>query len=134
MREFQSYVEEGKVKEQSANHGEARSLRVQAVTRFEQQIQNKEITPENSTFIFEDAYESLRQYLQSFMAEKGYKPYSHEAIIAYASREEKLSESESNKMNQFRKLRNDITYRGETSTEAKAKEMKQMARKKLPVD
>jgi len=104
------------------------------VTRFEQQVQNNEINSKNSTFIFEDAYESLRQYLQSFMAENGYKPYSHEAIISYSLENEKLSKSEANKLDQFRKLRNDIRYRGETSNQQKAKLIKQLAKKKLPID
>lgn len=107
---------------------------MQATTRFEQQVQNKKITPKNSTFIFEDSYESLRQYLQSFMAENGYKPYSHKAIIAYSLKKEKLSKSEANKMNQFRKLRNDIKYRGETSNQQKAEQMIKLTEKKLPIN
>ena len=134
MKEFEEYVEEGKVKKQSANKAEARSLRVQAIRRFKQQVKDKEITSENSTFIFEDSYEPLRQHLQSFIAENGYKPYSHEAIIAYAQENNELTSSETNKMNQYRKLRNDIRYRGETSTKNKAQKMKQITKNKLPIE
>ena len=131
MKDFETFLEEEKVKEKSGSPAEARSLRVQAINRFEHQIENAELSKENATFRFEDAYEALRQYLQSFMAEDGYKPYSHEAIIAYSLENDSLNKSEANKLDQFRKLRNDIRYRGETSNMKQAEQMIELAEKKL---
>jgi hypothetical protein len=128
MRDFESFLEEGKVKEKSGSPAEARSLRVQALKRFEQQVESPELTNDKATFMFEDAYEALRQYLQSFMAEEGYKPYSHEAIIAYSVENGFLSKAQANSVNQFRKLRNDIRYRGETSSIEKAESMIELAK------
>lgn len=46
------------------------------------------------------------------MSIKGYKPYSHEAIISFVRDFHKeFSEEEINKFDQFRLLRNDSEYR-----------------------
>ncbi len=131
MKRFEEYVEDGEVKTGSASPAEADSLRRQARARFREEIEEEEITRGNATFKFEDAYEALRQFLQSFMAEEGYKPYSHEAIIAFALEREILTRGEANRMDKFRKVRNDIKYRGETTNVDRAKEMISLAREKL---
>lgn len=129
MKEFSHYVENGQVKEKSSAPSEARSLRVQGRERFKHRVKDEDVTEENTTFLFEDAYEALRQYLQSFMAEDGYKPYSHEAVIAYSKEKSHLTSSEANKLDQFRKIRNDIRYRGETAQKDRAEEMIELAEK-----
>ncbi len=131
MKSFEEYLKEGKVRTGSSSKSEAKSLKKQAENRFKQQIGKSELTEENATFKFEDAYEALRQRLQSFMAEQGYKPYNHEAIIAYAKENNILTEAEANKINQFRKLRNDIRYRGETTQKERAEEIIKLARKHI---
>lgn len=127
MKEFKYYVESGQVKKKSSSPSEARSLRVQARERFKHRVQDEELTKKNSTFLFEDAYEALRQHLQSFMAEDGYKPYSHEALIAYSKENDFLSKSEANKLDRYREIRNDIRYRGETAQKERAAEIIELA-------
>lgn len=127
MKEFEYYIESGQVKEKSSSPSEARSLRVQARERFKHRVQDEELTRKNSTFLFEDAYEALRQYLQSFMAEDGYKPYSHEALIAYSKENDFLSKSETNRLDRYRKIRNDIRYRGETAQKERTAEIIELA-------
>jgi hypothetical protein len=129
MKDFSFYVEKGDVKERSASPSEARSLRVQAQERFNHQVKDREITKSNSTFIFEDAYEAIRQYLQSFMAENGFKPYSHEAVLAFALENKHITDSEASKMDQSRKIRNDIKYRGETAQKERTKEIVELTEK-----
>lgn len=131
MKEFDYYIESEQVKVKSSSPGEARSLRVQARERFKHRVKDENVTKENSTFLFEDAYEALRQYIQSFMAEDGFKPYSHEALIAYSKENNYLSESEANKLDKFRKIRNDIRYRGETAQKDRTVEIIKLARKTI---
>lgn len=129
MKEFKFYIEKGEVKEGSASPSEARSLRVQARERFRHQVERNEINKENSTFIFEDAYEAIRQFLQSFMAEEGFKPYSHESVIAFALENGHISEAEASQLDQFRKIRNEIKYRGETAQKERAEHIGELAEK-----
>ncbi|MFB6200262.1 MAG: hypothetical protein ABEJ83_05235 [Candidatus Nanohaloarchaea archaeon] len=131
MKKFQDYLEEGQVRKDTGSTAEADSLRKQAVKRFEQQIKKTELTEDNATFKFEDAYEATRQYLQSFLAEQGYKPYSHEAIIAYAKENSIITEKEANQLNQFRKLRNDIKYRAEQTNTEKTRQIIKITQKIL---
>lgn len=131
MKSFREYVRDGKVKTGQTSSAEADSLRKQAVNRFEQEIQNVEINDKNATFKFEGAYEVLRQLLQSFMAEEGYKPYSHEAIIAYSKENGLISEKEADELDRYRRLRNDIRYRGETTNLKRAKRIVELAETKL---
>lgn len=63
------------------------------------------------------------------MAEEGYKPYSHEALIPYSKEKNYLTKSEANKLDKFRKIRNDIRYRGETAQKDRAIEIIELAEK-----
>jgi len=131
LKDFNYYIESEQVKKQSSSPAEARSLRVQARERFKHRVEDENVTKDNSTFLFEDAYEALRQHLKSFMAEDGYKPYSHEALIAYSEEKNYLTESEANKLDKYRKIRNDIRYRGETAQKDRAIEIIKLAEKIL---
>ena len=131
MKEFEYYVKNDKVRSGSSKPSEARSLRVQAKQRFKHRVKDSEITAENSSFIFEDAYEALRQHLQAHMAENGYKPYSHEAIISYSLEKELITSSEANLLDKFRQIRNDIRYRGETVSKERAQKMKELSKSKI---
>lgn len=134
MKRFEEYIESGDVRTGSPSPSEAESLREQAKHRFQEEIEKAEMTESNATFKFESAYEALRQFLQSFLAGEGYKPYSHEAIIAYAHENGLLTDGEADRLDRFRKLRNDIKYRGETANLERAEAMIELARSKLQED
>lgn len=131
MKKFEEFVEEGKVRTGQPSPAEADSLSRQAIKRFEQEIKDIEITEDNATFKFEDAYEVLRQVLQSHMAREGYKPYSHEAIIVFALEKDLLTEKEADELDRCRKMRNDIRYRGESTNPKRAERIVNLAEKKL---
>jgi uncharacterized protein (UPF0332 family) len=73
-------------------------------------IKKQEISEFTSSFIFEDIYETLREASQSLMSLKGYKPYSHEALISFLREFYKFSESEISTFDRYRILRNKTVY------------------------
>jgi len=73
-------------------------------------IKKQEINGETSPFIFEDIYETLREAAQSLMSLKGYKPYSHEALISFLKEFYKFPEHEISAFDRYRILRNKTVY------------------------
>ena len=93
IRPFNFYIESRKVVKQKPENNVAISLLKKAKERFGY-IETQEIKDGNSFIIFENLYESLREATQSLLAIEGYKPYSHEAIIAFAFEEKIISEKD----------------------------------------
>lgn len=115
MISFKDYIALKKVKVGSPDLAQALSLFRQAKLRL-QDVEQLSITLENASFRFEDMYESVREAIQAFMAREGYKPYSHEAVVAFANEKNLLNESELATLNRYRIIRHDITYRAQTTT------------------
>ena len=107
---FQFYLDENLVKKESPDKEEAKALNEKAFRRMKF-IKNLNINEETSTFIFEDIYECLREAAQSLMSLRGYKPYSHEALIAFLKEFYKFDEHEISTFNRYRILRNNCVYR-----------------------
>lgn len=110
MRDFSYFIETGKVKKKAADPAEAAGLLKRSARRIN--YFSGSISPENMEFIFEGLYEAVRECLQSFMSIKGFKPYSHEAVIVFALENSVITETEAMEMDRMRKIRNDILYRG----------------------
>lgn len=119
------YVERGKVREQEPDPSMAESLFERAESKYEN-MESLGITEGTATDYLENVYEAVKMMIQAFMSADGYHPYSHEAIIAYAIDQLDLSLEQANKFNKYRKLRNDIAYRGEIVTEHEAEDIKQL--------
>jgi uncharacterized protein (UPF0332 family) len=115
MRRLEEFEAEGKLKRGSPNLAEAESLKAQALDRLSD-LMSIPLNEKNCSFRFESAYESLREMVQSFMAAKGYKPYSHDSIVAFGFHEKILTEFESYEFDRTRQIRNDINYRGKKVT------------------
>ncbi|MBI2144065.1 hypothetical protein HYU17_02845 [Candidatus Woesearchaeota archaeon] len=130
MKQLSEFVEEGKVKRGSPDPAEARSLAEQAAARLDD-VAALPLTEKSARFRFEDAYEALREALQAFMAAEGYKPYSHEAIVAFAFERKLLPESKIWQLDRYREIRNDINYRGKGVGMEDAKEIIAFARDAL---
>ena len=122
---FEDYVERGKVREEETDPSQASSLLRRSESKF-QTMEKLGINEDTATDYLENVYESCKILLQSLMALDGYKPYSHEAVIAYAIDEQELGMVNSNTLNRYRKLRNDISYRGEIATEDEAENIKEL--------
>lgn len=122
MKSFSTFVAEGQVREGSSNPGEARSLLKQGIAQIED-VQNIPLTQDNAAFRFVDAYEAVRKVLQAFLAQEGFKPYSHEAIIVYGFEQDLLTKTAYKRLDRYRQKRNDINYRAEPATVDEAEEI-----------
>lgn len=120
IKDFQYYLENNFVKKQSSNPEEAESLMNKALNRFEY-IKTQKITRQTASFIFEDVYEAFREGSQALMALKGYKPFSHEALIAFLKEFYDFSEFELSSFDRYRILRNKTVYAAEIISEETCK-------------
>ena len=109
IERFEYYLNANMVRKQKADKEEAKSLMKKAVHRLNY-IKKQEIKEDTAAFIFEDIYESLREASQSLMSLKGYKPYSHEALISFLRDFYKFSWSDISTFDRFRVLRNKTVY------------------------
>lgn len=110
IERFQFYINENLVRKESPDLAEAKSLIEKSFQRMEF-IKQLNIDENNSTFIFEDIYECLREAAQALMSLDGYKPYSHEAVISFLKEFYKFDEYEITTFNRYRILRNNCVYR-----------------------
>lgn len=119
--EFEYYIKNNLVKKKSVDRSEANALMRKAGERLEFSIKTRKINEKTASFIFEDIYECLREASQSLMSLKGYKPYSHEALIAFL-KNLNLLESDIEMFDKYRILRNKAVYGGERISVEKCNE------------
>lgn len=112
MKPFKFYIESGLVMQGSKDPGEAKAMIERASKRLEY-VKSQSITADNASFLFEDIYEVMRECIQSLMAANGYKPYSHEATVAFLIEYYKSNFGEKfiEAFNRYRIIRNNIVYR-----------------------
>lgn len=109
IEKFQHYLDERLARKVKVDKEEAKSLIHKAVLRLDY-IKKQEINGDTSSFIFEDIYETLREAAQSLMSLKGYKPYSHEALISFLKEFYQFPEHEIASFDRYRILRNKTIY------------------------
>jgi len=81
------------------------NLREKNITKFDKR--------DSSTLIIEVYYEIIKELITAIMSVNGYKTTSHELLIGYLAEFHKdFSEFEINLIDNLRKIRNDIAYRG----------------------
>jgi uncharacterized protein (UPF0332 family) len=110
IEKFQFYIDSNLAKKETLDPEEAKSLMEKSLLRL-RFIKSLRIDELNSTFIFEEAYECMREASQSLMSLKGFKPYSHEALIAFIKEFYKFDESDISTFDRYRILRNNCVYR-----------------------
>jgi uncharacterized protein (UPF0332 family) len=109
INSFDNYLKQGKVKRQTPNPEEARALLEKAKLRVEYS-KSRMIDGRTAQFSLEDSYEALREAVQSLMALKGYKPYSHEATISFIKEFYDFPAEDIFEFDRFRRIRNDSVY------------------------
>ena len=109
IEKFQHYLNEGLTRKVGVDREEAKSLMNRATLRLDY-VKKQEINEDTSPFIFEDIYETLREAAQSLMPLKGYKPFSHEALISFLKEFYNFPEHEISAFNRYRILRNKTVY------------------------
>lgn len=125
---FEKYVEQGNVRETSPDPSQASNLLDSANRKF-RNMERLGLSQATATDYLENMYEAVKMLIQAFMAKDGYNPYSHEAIIAYGIDYLDLTAEEANRFNSFRKLRNDISYRGDVATPKEGREIRELFQK-----
>ena len=129
--DFEYYVSKGVVRKTNANPALARSLVFKSEIRLKR-VLREQITEAESSIIFEDIYEIMREAAQALMQVKGYKPYSHEALIAFLKKEKLMSNSKINRFNKYRILRNKSVYEAKKVSVDTSKEALEFAKELLP--
>lgn len=128
---FEYYVKKNLVKRTTPNSSIAKSLTKKAETRLNL-ISEKEIKDETASILFEEIYEALREAAQSLMQIKGFKPYSHEALISFLFKEKLINESFTKKLNSYRILRNKSVYEAHKVSTETCKEALEFAKEEIP--
>ncbi|MFH0836867.1 MAG: hypothetical protein V1870_01940 [Candidatus Aenigmatarchaeota archaeon] len=132
LRTFSYYLNTEQVKKRFSDISEAKGLMKNALQDYDTIKSKFKITEETSSILVKNVYDCIRSALQSFLSLDGYTPYSHEAIISYCFGHEILSREEANKLDKFRILRNDISYRATRADVKEAEEIFILAKHILP--
>ena len=131
IKPLQYYISGNLVRKSIPNPGMAKSLLEKAEIRLKR-IKKEEIDEENSSIVFEDIYESLRESSQSLMELKGFKPYSHEALVSFLKEYRFLAEEKITIIDNYRVLRNNSVYKAEKISLQKCKEALDFSKNLVP--
>ena len=131
IQSFQFYLHKGLVRKTGKNPSLARSLFQKAQLRLNK-ITRETIREDESSLIFEDVYESIREAAQALLQIQGYKPYSHEALISFLKDEHYFSPSIINTLDRYRVLRNKSVYEAKKISVETCKEALVFAQSFLP--
>ena len=127
---FRDFIKSREVREGSPDYELSKSLEKIAKLRMAN-IEKQEVTDDNSFSVVEDSYESVKELIDALMALRGYKSYSHEASIEFLKEfyANEVPAHIINRIDRYRKIRNDIKYRGLLTTKEEGnlamKEMKE---------
>jgi uncharacterized protein (UPF0332 family) len=132
IKEFEYYLRNDMAKKSSPDKAEAEALMNKAEGRLKFSINTRKLDENTAPFIFEDVYECLREAAQSLMSLKGYKPYSHEALISFLKEFFDFQEPDLSSLNRYRILRNKTVYSGEKISAATCTEALEFLRSFLP--
>lgn len=121
IQQFNYYLKQGLVKREALNTELSASLLRKAERRLKR-VRAQKISDENADLAFEDIYESAREAAQALMAVRGYKPISHEAVIAFLEEfyKDNFSNYELAMLDRYRKLRNLSVYEARSVTKIDA--------------
>jgi len=121
---FEDFIKEGSVRRVSPDRQLARSLVKIAKLRLKN-LESISIMDENSFSFIENCYEAIREMIDALMALKGFKSYSHEASVEFLKDfySLKIGYALVNKVDNYRKIRNDIKYKGLLTTKKEAEEI-----------
>lgn len=131
IREFAYYVETNAVQKKIPNITLAKALLEKAELRLSK-ITANHIVPQQAALVLEDAYESVREAAQSLMELSGFKPYSHEALIAFLKQKQLLDANDTETLNRYRILRNKSVYEAEQFSVETATEAVDFAKVSIP--
>ena len=112
---FDDYLQINEVVKIKKDYAKAKALEKMARSRYNL-VNQLNLTKDLASAVFDNIYEGIKSYLLSKMTEEGYSPKNHKVIIAFSRDVLNLSETTVNKIDNLRKLRNDVVYRGKAVT------------------
>ena len=121
MKEFGYYLQTSDVKRCTKNIALAKSLVIDMKTRLSENW-DEDINKKPKT-IFENVYDSLRDFCDALLALEGFKSYSHEASIAFLLKKG-FDIATVSKFDNLRYMRNGSKYYGRQITPEDAKNIK----------
>jgi hypothetical protein len=102
----------GKMRKRKPNPEEARAL-FKMAERRQRFIDSVKDRREFASLLAEDYFEIIKELVTALMSLDGYKCYSHECLVAFLTEFHKvMSRPERELIDQLRKIRSDINYRG----------------------
>lgn len=121
---FEDFIKDGSVRKVSPDKQLANGLVKIANLRLKN-LETLKITDENSFSVVENCYEAIRELIDALMALKGYKSYSHEATVEFLKEfySMKVGFGAVNKVDRYRRIRNDIKYKGLLTSKSEAEEI-----------
>ncbi len=122
MKEFERYLDEGKVRVVASDPELAISL-LKNVKEREKSVFELDIK-KFPLLVFENIYDCLRELLDAILALDGFKSYSHEATLIYIKKFN-FPESSLFDLDRFRRKRNDSKYYGFSHSENDTHEIKE---------
>ena len=131
IKPFEYYINEQLVRKSIPNISMAKSLLQKSEIRLKR-VKNEKINEENSSIVFEDIYEIIRESSQSLMEIKGFKPYSHEALVSFLKEFQLVSDEKTAIMDNYRVLRNNSVYKAEKVSLQKCSEALEFSKTFLP--
>lgn len=114
-------IHEGLVKRQQPDSRQARSLMAKAETRLAY-AKGRPVEERTAQFSFEDAYDVMREAGTALIVLRGFKPLSHDAVIAFLREREGLGQADAETFDRFRRLRNRSLYEAQRVSSATAEE------------
>ena len=130
MKDFEFFVQDGGVKSQAPDANLSDSLVKDSIRRLEYAKSSK-LSDETAKYIYENAYESLREAADAILFLKGYKSFSHEATVSFMQRFDELSAKEISEFNRMRVKRNGMKYYGKPCPVDDARDATEFAEKLL---
>ena len=132
VKTFIECQKDGLVKSELPDINEAHALMDKAEKRLKYLLL-RPIEEEFTELAFENAYESIREAGIALMSVGGYKPMSHEAVLAYLAEHEQVSPADISTLDRFRRLRNKSMYEAQKIPLSRAKEAADFAQKMVAV-
>src|SRR3989338_9263480 len=128
MKDFSFFLAEGSVKNQAPDRNLSESLIKSAQERLEDAKQSLK-SERKPKFIYENAYEALREAADSILFLRGYKSFSHEASISFLQKFKDITPKEISEFDRMRSKRNGMKYYGKGCSEDEDKEAVELADK-----
>jgi hypothetical protein len=117
------YVREGKLRERQKDIPRMKSL-IESSKKNADFIMKLTISDESATTIFRGLYESIRQLGDARWFSLGYEPTSSHEVCLEILKEIQIKESvKLNRLDNFRRIRNNVNYAGYNATAGQAKEI-----------